>query len=133
MALVPLASSASVVSVCSVSRLADRSAVVRVERAVGLQADPLMETSWQSWALVEPEKSRLLSAVLAPHCSGVGVAPQLSWATWFATASFHMASHWAAVRDAVMTLDGVRRPPDAVISWLTVTSVLAKPWILRRR
>ena len=86
-----------------------------------------METSWHSWALVEPEKSRLLSAVLAPHCSGVGVAPQFSWATWFATASFHMASHWAAVEDAVITLDAVSRPPDAVMSWLTVTSVLAKP------
>ena len=94
---------------------------------VGLQADPLMETSWHSWALVELEKSRLLSAVLAPHCSGVGVAPQFSWATWFATASFQIASHWAAVRDAVMTLDVVSRPPDAVMSWLTVASVLANP------
>ena len=89
MALVPFASSASVVSICSASRLADSSAVERVDR-FPLQDDPLMETSWHSEAEVRPEKSRLASAVLAPHGSGVGVAPQLSCATWFATASFQM-------------------------------------------
>ena len=30
--------------------------------------------------------------------------------------------------DVVKTLDGVSNPPDAVMSWLIVTEVLASPW-----
>ena len=34
-----------------------------------------------------------LSAALAEQGSGVGVALQLSWATWFATAAFQIDCH----------------------------------------
>ena len=86
-----------------------------------------METSWHSWAPVQPEKSRLLSAVLAPHCSGVGVAPQFSWRDLVRHGVVPDGEPLGRGEDAVMTLDVVSRPPDAVMSWLTVTSVLAKP------
>ena len=66
--------------------------------------------------------------MLALQAEGVGEEPQLSWATWLATASLQMASHWAPVSDVVITLEVVSRPPDAVISWLMVTYVLASPW-----
>ena len=51
-----------------------------------------------------------LSAVLAEQGSGVGVALQLSWATWFATAAFQIDCHVGPDSDAVMTLEAVSRP-----------------------
>ena len=71
----PLASSASVVSICRAFRLAESAGVERDPLA---QDDPLTETSWHSWADVEPLKSSALSAVLALHGFGVGDEPQLS-------------------------------------------------------
>ena len=68
-----------------------------------------------------------LSAVLAEQGDGVGVALQLSWATWFATAAFQIDCHVWPVSDVVMTLDVVSSVPDAAMSWLIVTLVLAKP------
>ena len=60
--------------------------------------------------------------------NGVGVLPQLTWATWLATALLQMDSHWEPSNEAVMTLELVKRPPEAVMSWLIVTLVLARPW-----
>ena len=117
-ALVPLASSASVVSICRTSRLADSAGVDSDPLA---QVDPLTETSWHSSADVDPLKSSALSAVLALQGGGVGDEPQLSEPTSFATASLQMVSHWDPVSDVVITLEVVSRPPDAVMSWLTVT------------
>ena len=79
-----------------------------------------METIWQSDADVDQLPSDV-SAVPALHGLGVGDEAQFSCATWLATASFQMMDHSLPGSDAVMTLDVVRRPPDAVISWLTVT------------
>ena len=131
MGLEPLATSASAVSICSAFRLAERAGVERVPL---LQDDPLTDTSWHNWTAVDPDplKSSAPSATLALHGAGVGDAPQFSRATWLATASLQMASHWDAVSDVVRTLDVVRRPPDAVTSWFTVTNVSARPFVANR-
>ena len=55
-------------------------AVESVER-LPVQCEPLIDTSWQSEADVDAVASSALSAVLAEHGSGVGVEPQLTWAT----------------------------------------------------
>ena len=52
---------------------------------------------------------------------------QLSWATWFSTAAFQIDCHVEPVSDTVITFEVVSSPPDAAMSWLIVTSVLAKP------
>ncbi len=103
----PLASSASVVSSCRTLRLAERA---DVERDPLEHVDPLMETIWHSSAEVDALKLRPFRAVRVSELAPI----------WLA-AVCQMASHWAPVRDVVMTLEVVRRPPEAVISWLTET------------
>ena len=65
-ALVPLANSASVVSICRAFRLAESGGVERVPLA---QDDPLTETSWHSWAEVDPLKSSVAER-RARRCTG---------------------------------------------------------------
>jgi hypothetical protein len=81
-----------------------------------VHVDPLTEIIWHSWADVDELKPSALSAVCALQGKGVGDEPQLNWATWLPTALLKKVSHWAPVTDAVKTLDGVRNPPDALIS-----------------
>src|SRR5271163_1408677 len=102
-ALVPLASSASVVNVSSALRLAESAGVERLPPVhVELLVDVvLIDTSLQSWTCVCADEPKFrawvpLSAEAAEQGAGVGVELQLSWATWLATAAFQMDCHWAA-------------------------------------
>jgi hypothetical protein len=74
-----------------------------------------MDTIWQSEADVDHEP-RDVRAGPALHGPGVGEVPQFNWATWFATASCQMTDQSEPGRDCVMTFEGVRSVPDAVIS-----------------
>ena len=71
MVLVPLATSASVVSVCSTLRLAERAGVERVA-FVGEHVEPSMETNWHSEADVDAVDPRALRAV--PPCKATALA-----------------------------------------------------------
>lgn len=74
MAFVPLANSASVVNVCSTSRLAESPCSGRL--VLG-HVGPLIVTNWQSVAL-EPPKLSDLRAVSAVHADGTGVDEQFN-------------------------------------------------------
>ena len=53
--------------------------------------------------------------------------PHVSNAACDETAPFKKESHWAALSVALMTLVGVKIPPEALISCCTLTKVLANP------
>jgi hypothetical protein len=108
-ALEPLASSASVIRVCSTLMLAERAYGATTPLA---QVEPFTDTSWHSEAEVPP-------VIVEPKNEDPEVGA--------AGGVVERVTHWAPVRDVVMTLLAVSVPAEAPMSWSRVTLVEASP------
>ena len=120
MAFDPLATSASVVSICSTFRLVDRAGVDSVPFA---QDDPLIDTSWHSLTVAIRRRSVSAQARGLPGVAGRRGRRRR------ATERRDLVRHGVAPDGEPLgrrqrrrhDIGVVRRPPDAVMSWLTVT------------